>query len=101
MMSPEVAARAIRTCVEETNRLNRERRATDTADRAELDKVLKAIKGVLDIVEEGKEHAPSSTASSIWKHRRTPSAPVSLPPRLMFRISIPTSPRSIAARSSG
>ncbi len=54
MMSPEVAAKAIRTCVEETNRLNRERRATDTADRAELDKVLKAIKGVLDIVEEGK-----------------------------------------------
>lgn len=54
MMSPEVAAKAIRTCVEETNRLNRERRATDTADRAELEKVLKAIKGVLDIVEEGK-----------------------------------------------
>ena len=54
MMSPEIAARAIRICVEETNRLNSQRRATETADRAELDKVLKAIKGVLAIAEAGK-----------------------------------------------
>ena len=53
-MSPEIAARAIRICVEETNRLNSQRRATETADRAELDKVLKAIKGVLAIAEAGK-----------------------------------------------
>ena len=54
LMSPEVAAEAIRTCVEETNRLNRQRRATDTADRAELDKVLKAIKGLVTLATEGK-----------------------------------------------
>jgi hypothetical protein len=53
-MSPEVAAEAIRTCVEETNRINRQRRATDIADRAELDKVLKAIKGLVTLATEGK-----------------------------------------------
>ncbi|MEC3909430.1 hypothetical protein U5A82_02760 [Sphingobium sp. CR2-8] len=37
-----------------TNRLNRQRRATDSADRAELDRVLKAIKGLVTLATEGK-----------------------------------------------
>ncbi|MBZ9650369.1 recombinase family protein, partial [Sphingobium sp. 3R8] len=54
MMTPEVAAEAIRTYVEESNRINHQRRASEIADRTDLQKVLKAIKGLVTLAKEGK-----------------------------------------------
>ena len=54
LMSPEVAAEAIRAYVEESNRLNHARRASQSADRQELEKVLKAIKSLVTLATEGK-----------------------------------------------
>jgi site-specific DNA recombinase len=54
LMTPEVAAEAIRAYVEESNRLNHQRRASKIADRAELNEVLKAIKGLVTLAKEGK-----------------------------------------------
>ena len=54
MMTPDIAAEAIRTFVEESNRINHQRRASESADRTDLQKVLKAIKGVVKLAEEGK-----------------------------------------------
>jgi site-specific DNA recombinase len=54
LMSPEIAAEAIRAYVEESNRLNHARRASQSADRQELEKVLKAIKSLVTLATEGK-----------------------------------------------
>ncbi|WP_235210000.1 hypothetical protein [Sphingobium sp. Ant17] len=54
MMTAEVAAEAIRTYVEENNRINHQRRASEIADRTDLQKVLKAIKGLVTLAKEGK-----------------------------------------------
>jgi hypothetical protein len=53
-MAPEIAAEAIRAFVEEANRLNHERRAASAADKAELEAVLKAIKGLVALAEQGR-----------------------------------------------
>lgn len=47
MMTPEVAAEAMRAYAEETNRLNRERRSNGDAWQAELAKVEKDIRGLI------------------------------------------------------
>jgi site-specific DNA recombinase len=52
-MAPEVAAEAMRAYAEETNRLNRERRAGGEADRRELDKITRSIKEIVALVENG------------------------------------------------
>ncbi len=54
LMTPEVAAEAIRAYVEESNRLNRQRRATESSDKAELAKVQKAIAGLVEMAEQGR-----------------------------------------------
>ncbi|WP_051469491.1 hypothetical protein [Chelativorans sp. J32] len=53
MMAPEAAEAALRAYAEENNRLNRERRAGMERDRAELTKVDRAIKEIVDIMEGG------------------------------------------------
>jgi site-specific DNA recombinase len=53
LMAPEVAAEAMRAYAEETNRLNRERRASGEADRRELDKITRSIKEIVALVEDG------------------------------------------------
>jgi site-specific DNA recombinase len=53
MMAPEVVTEAMRSYAEETNRLNRERRANGAAWRVELNKVEKAITGVIAAIEDG------------------------------------------------
>lgn len=53
LVSPEAVAVAVRASVEETNRQNRERRAQVEADRRSLDKINRAIKGILDAIEDG------------------------------------------------
>ena len=53
LMAPEIAAEAMRAYAEETNRLNRERRAGSQADRCELDKITRSIKEIVAFVENG------------------------------------------------
>jgi site-specific DNA recombinase len=54
LMAPEIAAEAVRAYVEETNRLNHQRRAVGAADKTELAKIVKAIDGLVEIAMEGR-----------------------------------------------
>ena len=56
MMTPEVAAEAMRAYAEETNRLNRERRSNGDAWKAELAKVEKQIRGIIEAIKAGMFH---------------------------------------------
>ncbi len=53
LMEPEAAAEAMKAYAEETNRLNRERRALGATDRKELAGIEKRIASMLDAIEEG------------------------------------------------
>ncbi len=53
LMEPEAAAEAMKAYAGETNRLNRERRASGASDRAELAGIEKKIASMLDAIEEG------------------------------------------------
>jgi site-specific DNA recombinase len=57
MMAPEVAAAAMRAYAKESNRLNRERRVNADAWRAELAKVEKQIRGIVEAIKAGMFHA--------------------------------------------
>ena len=54
LMAPDLLAEAIRAYVDETNRLNHERRAVSAAGKSELRKIDLAISGILDAIEEGR-----------------------------------------------
>jgi site-specific DNA recombinase len=53
MMAPEMAAEAMRAYAEETNRLNRERRASGEGHRSELAKIQRTLKQMRSAIEEG------------------------------------------------
>ncbi|MGJ5181779.1 recombinase family protein [Bradyrhizobium oligotrophicum] len=53
LLAPDVVAEAMRAYAEELNRLNRERRASGDAWRAELAKVEKQIQGIVEAVKDG------------------------------------------------
>jgi len=53
LMAPEIADEAMRAFAEETNRLNRERRSCGDADRRELDKLVRSMKEILTLIEDG------------------------------------------------
>ncbi len=53
LMEPEAATEAMKAYAEETNRLNRERRASGVTDRKELAGIEKKIASMLDAIEEG------------------------------------------------
>ena len=53
LMAPEAAAEAIRAYAEETNRLNRERRASGAGDRRELAEIEKKIAAMIAAIEDG------------------------------------------------
>ncbi len=53
LMAPEAAAEAMKAYAEETNRLNRERRASGASDRAELVDIGKKIKAMVAVIEDG------------------------------------------------
>ncbi|EAQ36892.1 hypothetical protein NB311A_07078 [Nitrobacter sp. Nb-311A] len=59
-MGPEAATRAY---AEETNRLNRERRATVETTRRELADTARAIAEMVRVIEQGGWHTPCPTAS--------------------------------------
>jgi site-specific DNA recombinase len=58
LMAPEVAAEAMRAYAEETNRLNRERRAGSDADRKALADVEKKLKEIVTAIEDGGYSRP-------------------------------------------
>ena len=53
LMAPEIAAEAMRSYAEETNRLNRERRSAGEADRRALAEVEKKIAEIVAAIEDG------------------------------------------------
>lgn len=53
LMTPEAAAEAMRAYVEETNRANHERRASTAGWQAELTKLRKGLKQMLQVIEDG------------------------------------------------
>ena len=53
LMAPEAAAEAMRAYAEETNRINRERRASSASDRKELADVEKKIAFMIAVIEDG------------------------------------------------
>ena len=53
LMAPEAAAEAMRAYAEETNRLNRERRASGATDWKELAGIEKKIKTMIAVIEDG------------------------------------------------
>jgi site-specific DNA recombinase len=56
MMTPDMAAEAMRAYTQETNRLNRERRNTADATRRELAETAKAIAEIVRVIEQGGWH---------------------------------------------
>ncbi|HEY0234355.1 MAG TPA: recombinase family protein, partial [Afipia sp.] len=56
MMTPDMAAEAMRAYTEETNRLNRDRRNTADATRRELAETAKAIAEIVRVIEQGGWH---------------------------------------------
>jgi site-specific DNA recombinase len=56
MMAPEIVEDAMRAYAEETNRLNRERRSNGDAWKAELAKIEKQIRGIIEAIKEGMFH---------------------------------------------
>ena len=61
LMAPEIAADAMRAYAEETNRLNRERRADSEADRKALADVEKKLKEIVTAIEDGGYSRPLMT----------------------------------------
>lgn len=53
LMAPEIAAEAMRAYAEETNRLNRARRASGAADRKALTETQAKIKAIVTLIEDG------------------------------------------------
>ena len=53
LMAPEAAAEAMKAYAEETNRLNRERRASGATDRKELAEIEKRMASMIAAIEEG------------------------------------------------
>ena len=52
-MAPEATAEAMKAYIEETNRLNRERRASGATDRKELAEMEKKIATMIAVIEDG------------------------------------------------
>ncbi|WP_241693567.1 recombinase family protein [Caulobacter sp. SSI4214] len=57
LLTPQIAAEAMRSFIEETNRLNHQRRANEAVDRQRLEKARKAYKGLMTMIEQG-EYTP-------------------------------------------
>ena len=82
---PEIAAEAMRAYAEETNRLNRERRARGEADRKALADVEKKLKEIVTAIEDGGYSRPFMTRLRQLEARqdelaeRLSRAPVDIP----------------------
>ncbi|WP_343316107.1 recombinase family protein [Brucella sp. BE17] len=71
MMAPEIVEEAMRAYAEETNRLNRERRSSGDAWKAELVKIEKQIRGIIEAVKAGMFHESMKAEMDTLEARKT------------------------------
>ena len=66
MMTPEIAADAMRAYTQETNRLNRQRRSSSESTHPELAEAAKAIAEIVRVIEQcGWHRAPSNRLTEL------------------------------------
>ncbi len=71
MMAPEIVEEAMRAYAEETNRLNRERRSSGDAWKAELVKIEKQIRGIIEAIKAGMFHENMKAEMDTLEARKT------------------------------
>ncbi|MDD7973955.1 recombinase family protein [Roseinatronobacter sp. HJB301] len=71
MMAPEIVEEAMRAYAEETNRLNRERRSSGDAWKAELVKIKKQIRGIIEAIKAGMFHESMKAEMDTLEARKT------------------------------
>ncbi|CUX03377.1 Resolvase domain protein [Agrobacterium fabacearum S56] len=71
MMAPEIVEEAMRAYAEETNRLNRERRSSGEAWKAELVKIEKQIRGIIEAIKAGMFHESMKAEMDTLEARKT------------------------------
>ncbi|WP_440983396.1 recombinase family protein [Shinella sumterensis] len=71
MMAPEIVEEAMRAYAEETNRLNRERRSSGDAWKAELVKIEKQIRGIIEAIKDGMFHESMKAEMDTLEARKT------------------------------
>ncbi len=71
MMAPEIVEEAMRAYAEETNRLNRERRSSGDAWKAELMKIEKQIRGIIEAIKAGMFHESMKAEMDTLEARKT------------------------------
>ena len=71
MMAPEIVEEAMRAYAEETNRLNRERRSSGDAWKAELGKIEKQIRGIIEAIKAGMFHESMKAEMDTLETRKT------------------------------
>ncbi|MFT4089952.1 MAG: recombinase family protein [Asticcacaulis sp.] len=71
MMAPEIVEEAMRAYAEETNRLNRERRSSGDAWKAELVKIEKQIRGIIEAIKAGMFHESMKAEMDTLEARKT------------------------------
>ena len=71
MMAPEIVEEAMRAYAEETNRLNRERRSSGDAWEAELVKIEKQIRGIIEAIKAGMFHESMKAEMDTLEARKT------------------------------
>ena len=71
MMAREIVEEAMRAYAEETNRLNRERRSSGDAWKAELVKVERQIRGIIEAIKAGMFHESMKAEMDTLEARKT------------------------------
>ena len=71
MMAPEIVEEAMRAYAEETNRLNRERRSSGDAWKADLVKIEKQIRGIIEAIKAGMFHESMKAEMDTLEARKT------------------------------
>nr|WP_313665881.1 recombinase family protein [Brucella intermedia] len=71
MMAPEIVKEAMRAYAEETNRLNRERRSSGDAWKAELVKIEKEIRSIIEAIKAGMFHESMKAEMDTLEARKT------------------------------
>lgn len=71
MMAPEIVEGAMRTYAQETNRLNWERRSNGDAWKAEMVKVEKQIRGIIEAIKAGMFHESMKAEMDLLESRKT------------------------------
>ena len=71
MMAPEIVEEAMRAYAEETNRLNRERRSSGDAWKAELVRIEKQIRSIIEAIKAGMFHESMKAEMDTLEARKT------------------------------